>query len=96
MIWQSSVYKIEKSFKANLSQQGCKSGVICSGTEQSHSKDRVVRDLCVGVVRELTQRVKDIQLWVRNRNQAEGERNSSSDCWLAISKQVSEMAEEHF
>ena len=82
--------------KPNLSEQSRKSCVVCPGSEESHGEDRVVRNLGIRVVRKLAQRVEDVQLWVRDGDQTEGEGNRASDGRFAVSEEVTEVAEKHF
>ena len=53
-------------------------------------------DFGVRIVRELAQRVQDVQLRVRDGDQAEGEGNRPSDGRFAIPEDVSEVTEKHF
>ena len=89
-------YMAEISIWPHLSEHSCKSGIVCSGSDETEGKDRVMSDFSVRIVRKLAQRVKNVQLWVRDRNETESEGNGATNGRLAVAKKVSEVTEGHF
>ena len=79
----------------HLSQQSGQPGVVGSSPDETHGKDGVVSHLGVRVVRELAQHVEDVQLRVRDGDEAESEGHGSPDGGLAVAKEVAEMTEGH-
>ena len=55
-----------------------------TSTNDAHGEDCVVGDLWVTVVRELAERVQDLQFGVGDGDQAESERDGSLDPWFSV------------
>ena len=59
---------------SQLSQHGCQPSVICSGADNAHGKNGVVRNLGVVVMRKFAECVQNFQLGVRRGEKGEGQR----------------------
>lgn len=70
-------------------------GVVRARPDEAHGENGVVRHLGVGVVRELAERVQDVELGVGDGAEGEGERHGATDHRLAVAQKVAELPERH-